>query len=253
MKNVKEKLSNARTTCVGMSNEIYALTDYMSSVANDSLVPMGMALCLGLVMDDLEKGRNGFASASSEKLPDYMIEHKNQIKAQLVYFPQVIDAIAEPDFAEEFRTVCKEFFNFDPPRRVSAEVDESYPAYIKAAVDWWANAVASPKLDNGADMNPILLMMAGNCQKSNTADEIKIFKNTLAEEIMKEMEKYGRCTLDVDYHPCRALSVAGDKIGLNPMMGYPWKTYMRISKNEVGVSAGYRAEYEIIWTNEVAE
>lgn len=60
LKNVKQKFAEAREKCPGMSDDVYALTDYISSVANDELVPMGLIMCMTLVLDDLQKGRNGF-------------------------------------------------------------------------------------------------------------------------------------------------------------------------------------------------
>lgn len=47
---VRKKLANARTACPNMHEEIYLLADYMSTVANDSLVPTGMAVSLTLVL-----------------------------------------------------------------------------------------------------------------------------------------------------------------------------------------------------------
>ena len=71
----------------------------------------------------------------------------------------------------------------------------------------------------------------------------------MAQEIEKEMKCYsGSCSLDVDYHPCRALAIAGEKIGVDDMTGFPCKTHMHISKECVKVSAGYRAPYETLWS-----
>lgn len=61
MTDVCKKFANARELCPGMSEEIYALTDYMAAIANDQLVPGGILMMLVCVMDDLEKKRCGFA------------------------------------------------------------------------------------------------------------------------------------------------------------------------------------------------
>ena len=45
MNNVREKLSRSREMCPGLSEEVYALTDYMASVANDKLLLQGMLSC----------------------------------------------------------------------------------------------------------------------------------------------------------------------------------------------------------------
>lgn len=68
MNNIKEKLANSRELCPGMSKDFYLLTDYMSDVCNDTLVPMGIMVMLIGIRDDLAKGRNGFMTGS--KFPD---------------------------------------------------------------------------------------------------------------------------------------------------------------------------------------
>lgn len=251
MNNVREKLSKCRELCAGMSEDVYVLTDYLSTVANDSLVPFGMATMFALALNDIENGRNGFACTDSEELPKKLIERKDQVLAQAVYFPQIIDEIAtDEEFAEEFRSICKQIMGFNPPKRVTEKTKENFPAYIKVAVDWWANAIASPNLDNGTDNIPMFLFSAAaNSGKTFSKKEINLFKRTLAKEIEQEMRKWQRCILSVDYHPCQALAVAGEKIGVNSMMGYPWKTTMQISESEVKVSAGYGAGYENLWTS----
>ena len=248
---VKQKFAEAREKCPGMSDDVYALTDYISLVANDSLVPAGLSVCLALIMDDLQTGRNGFGQ--NEPLPEYLSNRKEQIITQMVYIPQVVDAIADKEFAEEFREICKDVFGFNPPKRVNANTDSYYPENVRAAVDWWGNAVQSPKLDNGGDMNPVLMMMLSGKQSGHSEEKMKIFKDSLAKDILVELQKYGRCSLSVDYHPCEILYRAGEKIGLDDMTGYPWKTWMDISEEAVVVSEGYGAPRKTIWSNEKKE
>jgi len=248
MNNVREKLSNARELCPGMSEEIYAITDYMATVANESLVPQGLAVCLFLVKYDIQNGKSGFATGRNAELPQYLRDNKNQVLRQLVYIPQVIDEIAEPDFAKAFRDICKVILDIDPPKRVKVDWDKEFPEYVKVAVDWWANAVASPKLDNGENLPVGLMTLISRTGKRYSKDEMKIFKNTLAERIVERLEYDEICYLHVDYRPCALLEEAGSKIGIDSMMGYPWKTRMEISKRKVEVSNGYQAPYETIWT-----
>lgn len=250
MNDVKERFSNVREKCVGMSEEIYALAEYVSAVASDGpLLPEGLAICLVCVQDDIQKGRSGFYGFNGE-FPKYLIENKNQVLSQMGYFPQVVDAVAEEEFAEAFRAVFKDFFGINPPKRVNAEIDSKYPENIKAAVNWWANAILAPKLDNGEELNPLLMMLVGSSRKNYTKEDIKLFKDTLAEGIQKEMESSGGrgCYICVDYNPCRILAEAGEKIGVDSMTGYPWKTNMEVSDTRVVVSAGYGAEYKTIWS-----
>lgn len=244
MNNVREKFSTAREKCVGMSEEIYALTDYISVIANDSLVPMGLVNCFACVLNDIEKVKCGFARQT--ELPEIFINRKELVKAQFPYLIQVVDEIADDDFAEKFRAHCKAILGFNPPKRVNAEVDEKYPDYVKVAVDWWANAILSPKLDNGEEMPAMLTGLISGSAKSYTAEQIKLFKDTLAEGIMEKMKERPVCEISVDYHPCLILAEAGQKIGVPDMLGYPWKTDMQIQENHVKV-AGYGESYKTIW------
>ena len=249
LSNVKQKFAEAREKCPGMSDDIYALTDYISLVANDNLVPQGLAVCLVCIMDDLQKGRNGF-SPNNEPLPEYLNIRKDQIIAQMVYIPQVVDAIADEQFAEDFRKICKEIFNIDTPKRVNVNINSQYPENVRAAVDWWANAIQSPVLDNGSDINPFLMMFLSGSKNGHSEEEIKVFKDCLANDILIELQERGRCGLSVDYHPCQILANAGSKIGLNGISDYPWKTWMDITEDVVVVLENGSRERKIIWSKE---
>lgn len=256
MSNVKKKLSKSREMCPGLGEEVYALTDYMAKVANDRLVPQGMVMLLALCMEDIRRGENGFAGAESKKIPEYLTNHKTQVLAQAVYVPQIIDAIADEEFANEFRSICKDVLHFDPPRREEkydqyADIDGDYPEYVKIAVNWWANAIVNPKFDNGDDSTGIavLLRMMVNTKNSISKEQIAIFKKELADLIVEQLNStsYGECRLGVDYQPDTLLSTAAQKAGIANDIGFPWKTDMVISKEKVSVSAGYAASWEDLW------
>ena len=246
MCNIREKLENARELCPGMSKDFYLLTDYMSENTNDELVPRGIVMLSVCVRDDLEKGRNGFG----KDFPEELAQRRNFVKDEVQWIPQLVDAIADEEFAEEFRMHWKECFGSVPPKRVNTkavEMDTQYPEYIKAAIDWWANAIVSPKFDNGEALPAFFSFLMAGAAKEYTPAEIKTFKEALANGILDEMSKHSRCTLDVDYHPCRVLASAGNLIGVPDMTGYPCKTYMSVSEKEVSVCAGYGASREVIW------
>lgn len=258
MKNVREKLSKSREMCPGLNEEVYALTDYMASVANDELVPQGMLMCLVLSMEDIRREKNSFACAESKEFPEYLSKHKIQVLAQAVYFPQVIDAIADEYFANEFREICKEVLHFDPPKREKKynqndEIGGDYPEYVKVAVNWWANAIVNPKFDNGDDTvaggMTFLFAMMVNSKSSISKEQVAIFKTELAQLIVEKMDSSwnGECKLGVDYHPDKLLYTAAQKAGIDDNMGFPWKTNMSITKNNVSVSAGYAAPWETLW------
>ncbi|MBO5141662.1 MAG: hypothetical protein J6C46_01455 [Clostridia bacterium] len=243
--NAREKLANARKHCPGMSEEVYALTDYMSEATNDTLVPYGMFLGLVMSIADVEMGIPGFHNI--KELPEIFIKHKNQVLAQAPYVLQVIDAIAEKEFADEVRALAASILKFNPPKRVNAVIS-GYPEYIMVAVNWWANAIMSPKYDNGEEIPAMFARLAARTSHSYSQDDILVFKSTLADEIEKELKEYTTCVLDVDYGPCEALGRAGEKIGMDGM-SFPWKTSMHVSKEQVTVSAGYAAPREILWSD----
>lgn len=242
--NLKEKFTEARELCPGMSEEIYALTDYLADVANDSLYPTGVVIMLIGVMDDLEKKRCGFSH--TVEFPEYLITHGAQAKAQMPYLLQVIDAIAEPEFAEAVRAECKAAFHWDIPKLIATTSKVSEQAYINAAVDWWAETIQHPKMDNGDDTLATLMAMFGGSKRQLTEPELQSFREGLAAGITEQMNDVGRCTLSVDYAPDRILGEAGARIGLR-QLDFPCKTTMWISKHTVSVCAGYGASEQVIW------
>ncbi len=257
MSNVREKLSMSREKCPGLSEEVYALADYMAKIANDTLEPWGMVMYLALSIGDILRGENGFASGESKEIPECLSKHKTQVWTQAVYIPQIIDAIADKDFAEEFRKICKDDLNFDPPKRdrkydQNADIVGDYPEYVKVAANWWANIIVNPKFDNGDDSNAdgmaFLLTMMVNSKSSISKEQIDIFRKELADIIVEQMKssRNGECNLDVDYEPDMLLHEAAHKAGIDDM-GFPWKTSMVISKDKVSVSVGYAADWKTLW------
>ena len=93
----------------------------------------------------------------------------------------------------------------------------------------------------------MLTSLISGSAKSYTAEQIKLFKDTLAEGIMEKMKECSVCEISVDYHPCLILAEAGEKIGVPNMTGYPWKTDMRVEENLVRV-AGYGEGYKTVWS-----
>ena len=266
MTNIREKLANARELCPGMSRDFYILTDYMSKNTKDELVPMEMMRLSVCVQNDIQTGRNGLEG----ELPEELAQRRNFVLYEIQWIPQLVDAIADEEFATEFRMHWKECIGTVPPKRVdtkAVETDTEYPAYVKAAIDWWANAIVSPKFDDGEALPALFAFLMAGAAKEYTPAEIKTFKEALAKGIQDEMSKYGRCNLSVDYHPCRVLARAGNLIGVNDMIGYPCivlaragnligvndmvgypcKTDMYVSEEKVSVRAGYGAPVEVIW------
>jgi len=246
MTDVRKKFADARELCPGMSEEVYAITDYLSVVANDSLLPNGFLMMFIGVMSDLNTKSCGFAH--EVELPVYLATHAVQVRAQMPYILQVVDAIAEEDFAAAVRSGCKEVFQWDIPKRVNVSSEISEHAYVNAAVNWWAEAVQHPKMDNGTDeLAMLMVMFGGSNSRQLTEAELQTFRETLAKGIMEQMGHSDRVTLSVDYGPDYILGESGRTIGLG-QFDFPCKTVMWISKSEVSVRAGYGASEQVIWS-----
>ena len=247
LENVKEKFASARTSCPGMSEEVYALTDYISEVSNDELIPEGLIMTMALVMDDLINNRCGFAP-SEGRLPEYLESHNQQALAQLPYVIQVVDAIADEEFATSFRKLCKEILGFNVPKRVAVTSTSKYPENVTAAINWWAEAIQAPALNEGGNSAKLtgLKMRSAGHRRQFTAEEIELFKNNLAKLILEELNFYGHCKLYVDYIPCDLLAIAGKAIGISysDITTFPWKTGMMITADTVTVRG------EIIWSKQ---
>lgn len=247
MVNVKEKFAQARELCPGMSEEVYALTDYFADVANDRLYPAGILVVLACIMDDLRTKRCGLAPQI--EFSEYLVTHSAQVQTQMPFVLQVIDAIAEPDFAEAVRAECGEVFHWNVPKRVAISGKTSEHENINAAVNWWAEAIQYPKMGNGDDNLAMLLPMFGGraSRRQLTETDLQTFREKLTDGISKQMEGMGRVTLSVDYGPDRILGEAGAAIGLGKF-DFPCKTTMRITEAEVEVSAGCAVPWQTIWS-----
>lgn len=247
MKNVRQKLADACKN-MEMSRELNEFTSYMATVANDELNPQGMLMMYACALDDVGNGKSGFAPGHEGKFPQYLVDKKSQVLAQAIYFPQVIDEIADPEFAKEFRDICKQILKIDPPKKINPKIEGEYPEYVTVAVEWWTKSIASPKHDNGEDLGATLaILTATRKNKGRSEKSVKKFKKVLAEGIKEQVKKYGYCSLDVDYHACQLLMEASKELKLDSMLDFPWKTHMRITPDKVEVSCGYGAPLEIIW------
>ncbi len=132
----------------------------------------------------------------------------------------------------------------------------------QAAALWWVGALMRPKLDNGTKgENPALDTVIKMIEEGPHPDseELALFGQLLSESLSAELDtihpddwytmKYG-VHLGVDYDPCQTLRECAARAGLRLGMGdWPWKTTMNVTKDEVIVSHGYRAEPETIWSS----
>lgn len=247
LQNVDIKFKSVRQVLPGMSDDLYHLTDYISNVANYTLVPSGLMVCLLTVMDDIKKGRCRFLKA--DEFPQVLIERKKEVLEQVIYIPQVVDAIADKEFADEFRHVFDEILEVKSNVHVETEKVEEYPKNVLVATEWWANAIQAPRYTSEVPSYVAIFAMKGRPQR--TEEEITTFKSILANGIMEELNNRGRCNVSVDYHPCDILREAGNAIGLDDFLDYPFKTTMEITANEVSVYS--QSGRNVLWTSSEPE
>lgn len=250
MNNVRKKLSKCREVCENMSERAYLLADYMSEIVPDTVTPSELAACLLKAIEDTKQER-WRKFTKNQELRLSLITDSERIRNQAENIPQIIDVIAEEDFAEEFRAICKEKFNFNPPKYGTPKNLDEFPEYVKVAVDWWADAILCPKLDTSGSSVPSSLASIIEAEvgvKSYSTEELLIFKITLADEIMECINAWGVCKLSVDYHPCDSLERAGKKFGVHQAFGYPLRTSMSIFEYEVKVRVGDAGKFKTLWT-----
>lgn len=100
----------------GLSEEVYALTDYMAMLADSdpsaASEPRDTAFSLFICIENIKAGKSGAVVPDIAEFPEYFIEHKAQALAEAVHVPEVIGAVTNEDFANEFENefhnICKE-------------------------------------------------------------------------------------------------------------------------------------------------
>ncbi len=109
---------------------------------------------------------------------------------------------------------------------------------IQAAVNWWADKVARPKMDNGDDSpaGGIGMMLGMLLVKPVASEQQEVFKAALS----KKLKENGTPWLSVDYGPDRLLGEAMEEAGIS-LHNAPWKTSMSFYDGKVTVSYGYGA------------
>ena len=246
-KNLRDKLSRVRELVPGLSEEVYALSEYMAETVNPELVPHGLMVAFILAQNDIS---NGVSPYTGKELSLYIREHKMQILAQKDYFVQVVDEITSSEFSEEFREIYEKVSagNLPPKRVKTVRIDEKFPIYAEIAVQWWADALQSPRFDMGGNSElSFALQQLGMLKNKNqqaSEEPIMIFKTTLAESILEEIEKWGNCELRTDYQPDQILYEASKKAKLE--LSFPWKTRMNITEECVSVTEPGNGK-KILW------
>ncbi len=103
LKNAKSKLSNARKV-TGLPKDLYLLTDYMSVNCDDVVTTLGLFLLLMFSLRDISAGESGF---KTDEFSSLLKVRKKEVLESKIYIVKVIDEIASPEFAGEFREILE--------------------------------------------------------------------------------------------------------------------------------------------------
>lgn len=214
-----EKLSQCRKMCVGMNipEETFAVSEYIAANFYEEVYnPTDLALVLAKIFEE---------------------EQKDAL-AVTYYFQQIIDVVADDiTFSENFREICGVVLGYNPPRIIK---ETGYPRYAILSAEWWCKEILTPSTD---DMPYLFARLR---RKDYSDNEVNLFKCTLANQIMKKVEKEGSCYIQCNWSPDEILSIAGKMLGIDANVGYPVDTQMMVFETEIRVSKRGMDNYEII-------
>lgn len=111
---------------------------------------------------------------------------------------------------------------------------------IEIAVEWWANQMRNPTVDNddSTGMSGLAGILSSSMVKDVSDEKIEKFKKALS-NILEGSTNY---SMGCDYNPCVPLADAMKSSGI-PAENAPQKTNMLFWDKGVKVSEGYAAEW----------
>lgn len=122
---------------------------------------------------------------------------------------------------------------------------------ILTAVQWWSDKLASRAPHSNGDNNSASIMaclFADMCRENTSKEKLTLFEKFLTERLSLRYDdlittgKSLYFMIGCDYSPDGELSEAAEKAGIGTL-NFPFKTWMRIGKDYVEVSAGYGAPF----------
>ena len=218
------ELLRSREICPNLPEAIHKIAGRIATKATgeNSISPQELALLFSAVLQE-------------ELLPHFEL------------FPQLVDKMVQKymngdDYSTIFRKICQDVIGINTPFII--EVKE-YPENINVAVEWWTKAILFR-----TDVTDMPIDFQKLFRRQYTPAEIALFKSTLANEIQKSfaIEKE-ELWLNSEWTADVILKRAGNKIGINPLLGYP-NAAMAIYSNEVKVSVDGGHTWEQIYYKE---
>lgn len=203
-------LLRSREICSNLPEEVHQIAEAIAKKAEQDwyMSPQELALMFSTVLEE-------------------------NLIAHFELFPQLVDKLEQcyangEEYANVFRKICQVVIGINPPFIVETK---EYPENIKVAVEWWTNAVLFRK-----DISNMPVDFQKIFRRQYTDEAVALFKSTLAREIERQFAD-GKTQVYIasEWTADEILEHAGNKIGVNPYLGYP-DAAMAIYKNEVKVS-----------------
>lgn len=237
-------VSRIRTGLPNMSEDFYVLCEYYARALDGRYNVDAATIVLIGVIDDLEKGRCGFARKL--EVPETFRTRKAYLTAELPNLTYFWDKFF-PEVAPEFRERTSAVIGWNVSPLQTASIADGTPEYIAVAVQWWLDQVQHPKMDNGTDeLASFMAMFSGAMRTKFDAEKAKKFSELFTEKLNAKIKERGRADLYVDYGPDSFLAEIGNAVGISDM-GWPFKTSMVVTPEKVVVSCGYCAPAETLW------
>ena len=234
-----------------------------------SILPKsGYGFLVNITLYYLDKDEVDF-TASEQEYPyksDLTEEQKETIKS---YMTQLHEQISTLEYDKEatrsvgnFTYEARKQYNIQQFNEEMKKLSETNPdskvlPSVETAINWWINQFTGSRLGGsiGDDFNSVLVMAMADqvfSQTSVNKTQVAAFRESLSKALMDKLSKGIEPNLEVDYGPSGILANAMVESGISGSKA-PFKTTMVVGVNSVRVSAGYRAEYEEIFANEVQE
>lgn len=242
---LKEKLKNAKELCPGMLPIDYVFADCLADYLNESMTPRNFALFTCLMLEDIRDVQEETDKNALAAYPEVYKTKGEKMLRQAKYVSQIVDVITEPDYANDVRHFFKIMFGWDVVKRVKVVDEKEYPPHVQFAIDWWTGQIQRHErlTETEGRKNSV-------AAKEFTTDEIGMFRDTLANFIMRECSKnHGFCHLEVDHYPNEVLSIAARFAGVEERAlrsVFPPLTRMDIHEESIYVAIG-RGPGEVVW------
>ena len=232
------------------------------------LLKSGYGFLVNIALYNCDKDPFAF-HASDKGVPNKIDLTEEQKEAIMTYITQLYEKTLILEYDKEethsvgnFTYDARDQYNIKQFKEAMQKLHDTNPdsnvlPSVETAVNWWIKKFTDSKIGGslGNDFNSVFNMAMANqvfSQTSVNQDQIDAFRESLSRALMDELSKGNEPMLRVDYGPSGILADAMVESGISGGKA-PFKTSMTVGVNSVRVSAGYRAEVEEIFANEVQE